>query len=52
MHLSLAFMHAETATKTDKIFLLGEITTDATFDYKQVVQNCIMEIGYDSSDKG
>src|SRR5215813_5394240 len=42
----------ETATKTGFVALLGEITTNAVFNYDQLVRQVINEIGYDSSEKG
>jgi S-adenosylmethionine synthetase len=42
----------ETATKTGFVALLGEITTNAVFNYDQLARQVICEIGYDSSDKG
>src|SRR5512142_3581349 len=42
----------ETATKTGFVALLGEITTNAVFNYDQLARRVICEIGYDSSDKG
>jgi len=42
----------ETATKTGFVALLGEITTNASFNYDEVVRTVIKEIGYDSSEKG
>jgi S-adenosylmethionine synthetase len=42
----------ETATKTGFVALLGEITTNAVFNYDQLARKVICEIGYDSSDKG
>jgi S-adenosylmethionine synthetase len=42
----------ETATKTGFIMLLGEITTNATLFYDQLVRKVITEIGYDDSAKG
>jgi S-adenosylmethionine synthetase len=42
----------ETATKTGFVALLGEITTNAVFNYDQLVRQVICDIGYDSSDKG
>ena len=42
----------ETATKTGYIMLLGEITTNAVFNYDELVRKVVNEIGYDSSEKG
>ncbi|GAP15547.1 methionine adenosyltransferase [Longilinea arvoryzae] len=42
----------ETATKTGFVMLLGEITTNATLNYDQLVRQTIREIGYDDSAKG
>jgi S-adenosylmethionine synthetase len=42
----------ETATKTGFVALLGEITTNAVFNYDQLARKVICEIGYDSSEKG
>jgi S-adenosylmethionine synthetase len=42
----------ETATKTGFIMLLGEITTNATLFYDQLVRKVVTEIGYDDSAKG
>ena len=42
----------ETATKTGFVALLGEITTNAVFNYDQLARKVITEIGYDSSEKG
>ena len=42
----------ETATKTGYVMLLGEITTNANFNYDELVRKVINEIGYDSSEKG
>jgi S-adenosylmethionine synthetase len=42
----------ETATKTGFIVLLGEITTNAFVNFDDLVRKVILEIGYDSSDKG
>ncbi len=42
----------ETATKTGFVMLLGEITTRANFNFDDLVRKIIIDIGYDSSDKG
>jgi S-adenosylmethionine synthetase len=42
----------ETAAKTGFVALLGEITTNAIFNYDQLARKVITEIGYDSSEKG
>ena len=42
----------ETATKTGFVALLGEITTNAVFNYDQLARQVICDIGYDSSEKG
>jgi len=42
----------ETATKTGFVALLGEITTNAVFNYDQLARQVICNIGYDSSEKG
>jgi S-adenosylmethionine synthetase len=42
----------ETATKTGYVMLLGEITTRAVINFDDLVRKTVLEIGYDSSDKG
>jgi S-adenosylmethionine synthetase len=42
----------ETATKTGFVMLLGEITTNAVFNYDDLVRKVVNEIGYDDSAKG
>ncbi|MDD2696013.1 MAG: methionine adenosyltransferase [Anaerolineales bacterium] len=42
----------ETATKTGFVILMGEITTNASVNYDELVREVIREIGYDNSEKG
>ena len=42
----------ETCTNTGFVLVMGEITTNANVDISQIVRNTVVEIGYDSSEKG
>jgi S-adenosylmethionine synthetase len=42
----------ETATKTGFVALLGEITTQAFVNFDELVRKVVLDIGYDSSEKG
>jgi S-adenosylmethionine synthetase len=42
----------EAATKTGFVMLLGEITTHANPNFDELVRKTVVEIGYDSSEKG
>ena len=42
----------ETATTTNLVVLLGEITTSAKVDYEKIARETILSIGYDSDDLG
>ena len=39
----------ETATTTNLVVLLGEITTSANVDYEKIARDTILSIGYDLS---
>jgi len=43
---------AETCTGTGFVMIFGEVTTNAKFDYEEVVRNAIKEIGFDAEEKG
>ena len=42
----------ETLVKTGMVVLAGEITSNASVDYDQLVRQAIREIGYSGSDMG
>jgi S-adenosylmethionine synthetase len=42
----------ETATTTNLVMVLGEITTTATVDYEAIVRKTLKEIGYNDPDTG
>jgi S-adenosylmethionine synthetase len=42
----------ETAVKTGFVMLLGEITTQAKFNYDELVRSVVNDIGFDDSNKG
>ena len=42
----------ETCTSTGFILLMGEVTSKAKIDYQRIVRDTVLEIGYDSSEKG
>ncbi|GAB4495291.1 MAG: methionine adenosyltransferase [Anaerolineales bacterium] len=42
----------ESATKTGFVLVFGEITTNAQINFDELVRKVVLEIGYDSSEKG
>ncbi len=48
----LSRVACETAAKTGFVLLLGEITSRAVINYDDLVRKVILDIGYDSSEKG
>ena len=42
----------ETMVTTGQVHVAGEVTTNAQVNYVDVVRKTILDIGYDSSDKG
>ncbi|RPI86477.1 MAG: methionine adenosyltransferase [Chloroflexi bacterium] len=48
----LSRVACETATKTGFVMLLGEITTAAQINFDELARKVILDIGYDSSEKG
>ncbi|MGN0369034.1 MAG: methionine adenosyltransferase [Butyrivibrio sp.] len=42
----------ETLTNTGFVMVMGEVTTKANIDINRIVRDTIVEIGYDSSEKG
>jgi len=48
----LSRVACETCTKTGMVMIFGEITTNASINYEQVIRDAIKEIGYDDVAKG
>lgn len=47
-----AIVALDAAIKSDKIFLLGEITTNADINYEQIARDVVKKIGYTDMDIG
>ncbi len=48
----MARVACETAVKTGFVLLLGEVTTTAFVDFDKLVRKVVLDIGFDSSEKG
>ena len=48
----LSRVACETCITTNFVLLMGEISTKAKVDYEKIVRETILNIGYDSADKG
>lgn len=45
-----AHVACETAAKSDKVIIFGEVSTSASVDYEAIARDVIREIGYDSKE--